>query len=369
MSNVQRWRYEPDKPRQYAVDSGNAIQIGDLAYFEVDDVRAAGSMTYGDNLENSQMEFRHKFAGVAAQASASLATDPIRILSTGVFEFPCASAIWELHDLVAIDDNAGGTALTPQQVIKTLNPDAAIGRVVKAEASAVTEIMVELWSQYSAPALIEAGGEANVVRFFEDFFGLAVSTGGPWAVVDTGDATEAMVADDGGVFRLHIHATSEAEDAVLYFGDLANFSLTNLQRIRFRARVQTIPTDTVELVMGVVDAHNLDDDTVGTSCWFKLQNSADLLMESDDTATDEDDIDTLLNLVATKWHIFEIDFTDLTDIKFYMDGLVCTDAAPTTFVQATGATLVQPYFSLDKASGAGVADLDIDWIEILSLRD
>ena len=56
------------------------------------------------------------FAGVAMQASRSGDTQPIRVATTGVFEFDCLSTTFEVGDLMASDENAGGTALLNQTV-------------------------------------------------------------------------------------------------------------------------------------------------------------------------------------------------------------------------------------------------------------
>ena len=88
----------------------------------------------------------------------------------------------------------------------------------------------------------------------------------------------------------------------------------------------------------------------------------------DSETTDNDDKDTLVNLVAGEWHTFEIDFSDTSAITFYVDGAAVIDAAPTTFDMDQYTGSLQPYFSLDKASGTGLGTLDIDWVEIICSR-
>ena len=55
--------------------------------------------------------FHDKFAGVAMQASRNGDTQPIRVATTGVFEFDCLRTTLEVGDLIGSDENAGGTAL------------------------------------------------------------------------------------------------------------------------------------------------------------------------------------------------------------------------------------------------------------------
>ena len=212
------------------------------------------------------------------------------------------------------------------------------------------------------------------VVFYDDFIGNA---GGDifdgtikWAVVDVGDATEAIVANSYcGEFLLHLHVTTEDEDAVLYMGNNKNFDLNKGLIFETRLTVTTLPTLTAEAVFGMCADHNLDNDTAAVSAWFKLDGSGALLTETDDTTNDEDDTATGITLVAGEYHIFRIDFTTLTDVKFYVDGVRVSTA--TTFDMsnisaAEGKT--QPYFSLDKTGDAGLGDVTIDYVKIFQDR-
>ena len=68
------------------------------------------------------------------QRSRSGETAPIRVATTGVFEFDCPSGTFELGDLVGADENAAGDALLNQQVAKVAASQYAIGRVAKRQA-------------------------------------------------------------------------------------------------------------------------------------------------------------------------------------------------------------------------------------------
>ncbi len=45
------------------------------------------------------------------QQSRAGDTQDIRVATTGVFEFACAAATFEVGARIGVDDNAGGTAL------------------------------------------------------------------------------------------------------------------------------------------------------------------------------------------------------------------------------------------------------------------
>ena len=212
--------------------------------------------------------------------------------------------------------------------------------------------------------------------FYEDFTGVA--GGSPmagtaiWNVVDVNDATEAIVADSSnGLFRLHLHATNEDEDAVLYHGDNRTFDVDNGLIFETKIDVATLPTLTAEAVWGMCGNHNLDNDTAAESCWFKLDGSGAVVVENDDATAGHtnDDVATGVTAVPGTANIYRIDFTSLTNVKFFIDGVRV--AASTTFDLSTltGATAVlQPYFSLDKTGDLGAGTLDIDYVKIWSNR-
>jgi hypothetical protein len=128
------------------VDSATVIEIGDLVLQDVDDAKPASSQTdQGSELANQQL-FHDVFAGVAMQASPSGVSQPIRVATTGVFEFDCLSTTLEVGDLIAPDENGGGTALLNQTVAKVTNVNAAIGRCAKRLNPAGTRVLVDVVS-------------------------------------------------------------------------------------------------------------------------------------------------------------------------------------------------------------------------------
>lgn len=146
MSNQLRWRYGDTNPVMLPVDSATVIDIGDLVYLDTDDAKPASAQTDLGNLAANQESFHDKFAGVAMQASADGDTRAIRVATTGVFEFDCAAATFEVGALVGARENAGGTALENQRAIAVATPNLAIGRVARREAAASTSVLVDIVS-------------------------------------------------------------------------------------------------------------------------------------------------------------------------------------------------------------------------------
>jgi hypothetical protein len=144
MSDKMRWRYGDTNPVVAAVDSATAIEIGDLVWQDTDDAKPAASAAWTANLAGTQGVFTPKFLGVAMQRSRAGDTAPIRVATSGVFEFDCASTTAELGATVGAAANSGGTALDNQMVVAVANNAYAIGRVAKRLATAATTILIDI---------------------------------------------------------------------------------------------------------------------------------------------------------------------------------------------------------------------------------
>jgi len=146
MANTMRWRYGDTCPVMLPVDSATVIEIGDLVYLDTDDAKPASSQTDQGTESANQQLFHDNFAGVAMQASRSGDTQPIRVATTGVFEFDCLSTTLEVGDMMSSDENAGGTALLNQTVAKVTNANMAVGRCAKRLNPAGTRVLVDIVS-------------------------------------------------------------------------------------------------------------------------------------------------------------------------------------------------------------------------------
>jgi hypothetical protein len=157
MANTMRWRYGETNPVMLPVDSATVIEIGDLVYQDTDDAKPASSQADQGTESANQQLFHDVFAGVAMQASGSGETQPIRVATTGVFEFDCLSTTLEVGDMLAPDENGGGTALLNQTVVKVLSTNAAIGRCAKRLNPAGTRVLVDVVSA------VMRGGPQNIL--------------------------------------------------------------------------------------------------------------------------------------------------------------------------------------------------------------
>lgn len=223
---------------------------------------------------------------------------------------------------------------------------------------------------------------AAPVVYYDDFLGArglaaipAASSeeqGVDWCKVIVGAAppTVAFNADAAnGAVSCALTSASQAQDAVLYWGDQLGLDVTNGGIFEFRAQLDVLPTTGVTCVAGLAGPHNLDKDTVANHAWFRWQANATGLVETDDTTNNNDDKATGLTTVVDTYNIYRIDFSDLSSVKFYVDGVQV--ATSTTFDMSNltaGEKIMQPYFSLDKASGTGVGTLKIDYVRFWGHR-
>ena len=146
MSNQMRWRYGETNPVMLPVDAATVIEIGDLLYLDTDDAKPAASQADQGSPATNQEAFHDLFAGVAMQASTDGATEPIRIATTGVFEYGCAAATFEVGKLIGLSENGAGNALENQKTVGVTTANQAIGRCARRLNPAGTQLMVDIVS-------------------------------------------------------------------------------------------------------------------------------------------------------------------------------------------------------------------------------
>ena len=146
MSDKMRWRYGDTNPVVAAVDTATVIEIGDVVWQDTDDAKPASSQADQGTETANQELLADNYLGVAMQRSRSGDTAPIRVATTGVFEFDCPSGTFELGDFAGVDENTAGDALLDQQVASVSESRYAIGRIAKRQATAATSVLVDIRS-------------------------------------------------------------------------------------------------------------------------------------------------------------------------------------------------------------------------------
>ena len=146
MTDKMRWRYGETNPVIAAVAAQTIVEIGDLLFLAVDEARPASAQEDQGSEPANQELFARYFLGVAMQHSGAGQSTPIRVATTGVFQFDCPSATYELGELVGASENAEGNRLLNQQVEKVTAPARAIGRVARREPNPTNTVLVDIRS-------------------------------------------------------------------------------------------------------------------------------------------------------------------------------------------------------------------------------
>lgn len=242
-------------------------------------------------------------------------------------------------------------------------------------------------SEYDA-ATSETVNRYTTVVLDEDFIGpshaaaggipTSATVGYPWiqkTVKTGGSPTVAAISNaSGGVIRCALDATSEKQEATLYAADVLNWDMTKSAIIEFRLSNHVLPSAAaVEMAFGLHSAWIDGPDNASFYADFQQLASGVVNFRT------KDGVNTLSNAV-TSWvastgvtytgmvvdtfHIFRIDATDPTNVRFFIDGAEVSTKGQMSFA-ATGANaILQPYFSVYKASGVGVGTIDLDMVQV-----
>lgn len=146
MGNRMRWRYGDTNPVVLPVASDTVIEIGDLLYQSSGAALPASSQEDAGSEAGNQEAFHDAFVGVAMQHSPDGSTDPVRVATSGVFEFDAASATFDVGDLIGVDEATTGTELEDQVVAKVSTANLAVGRCAKRVNPAGNRVLVEIVS-------------------------------------------------------------------------------------------------------------------------------------------------------------------------------------------------------------------------------
>jgi hypothetical protein len=187
-------------------------------------------------------------------------------------------------------------------------------------------------------------------------------------IVGAAPPTLAKKADAAcGMIEAALTADSQKQNAEIYTDDQRVWSLENGLIFEARVKLSVLPTLAAEAVIGLVGdwADGLDATTYNV--FFTMDGSGEIFCEMDDNATDRSTTSGV-TLTTSDWAVLRIDATDISDVKFYVNGNAV--ATGTTFAYAaTGANAVlQPIAGMYKASGAGLGTLLVDYIMLAQER-
>lgn len=141
-----RWRYGDTNPVMATVDRETVVRIGDLVCQE------AGRAVPVSDLSRGQPRYAGRvataFLGVAMQRSARGNCGPVRVATTGVFEFDCEPAAFCLGDPLRVwfERLRGPSKDRDQTVAKTKLSWEAIGYCARREPEPAKSVYVDIRS-------------------------------------------------------------------------------------------------------------------------------------------------------------------------------------------------------------------------------
>lgn len=195
-----------------------------------------------------------------------------------------------------------------------------------------------------------------------------------WDVSSAGTPTADYDADAAaGTYTFAHDNTDEAQIIGLYGGD--NRSIPAAGQPIFQARVKLTPGgDTMSadqrFVVGLCSDVNTTLDSVATHAWFRVEGAnLNLLYESDDGTTDDDDNDSGVDIAKGTFITLRIDLTDLSRVSFQVNaeaGAGFVEVGTTDMSAASGT--LQVVCALQKDAGTETDAATVDYIQFASDR-
>jgi hypothetical protein len=146
----------------------------------------------------------------------------------------------------------------------------------------------------------------------------------------------------------------------LDFGDKLQLDIDSLIEVEFRVKTVATLDSATTLVFGLQSNRNDNTDSTTNNAQFKLVGDNNVVVETDDGTTDNDDKATGKTLVAS-FKRFVISFAaGKSDVRFFIDG--DRVASATTFSMAAATGQLQPFVQIQKTSDNNTDSVSIDYI-------
>ena len=216
-------------------------------------------------------------------------------------------------------------------------------------------------------------GIQDFQEYVDDFFGTSATfptsadPATPWLVVDASSAGAPTYVRNASNAVLTLASTSEVENVCLSHGDALSFDIDDLLSAEFRVKVTGCTSGTT-ISWGMASARNDTPASMTALALFQMvgaTSTTDVTVETDDNVTDTAPVSSATAL-ATVFKRFVIDFSNKSNIKFYIDGVQV--ARSTTFTMAGYTSGLQPFIQIQKTSSANTDAVTVDYVKIVAKR-
>lgn len=162
MNSNFRWRWGETNPVVANVASETVVHIGDLLWLNrnTGNVQPASEHTFSGSLSATQVQFTTGFIGVAMQASPAGSDTPIRIATSGTFQFESVGATPRLGQFAGSTNGGSGNSLRNQTLTTVSSASAAVGRVVHTQGVETGTVFVAILS-----AVIHGGASGQAFEY------------------------------------------------------------------------------------------------------------------------------------------------------------------------------------------------------------
>ena len=234
---------------------------------------------------------------------------------------------------------------------------------------------------------LETVTSASPFQFGDDFVGAghtagvpaagSPASGYPWVKKIVGSPTGVALSANaaGGVMQCALAATSEAEEASLYFNDSLVFNTLSVGQIEWRSQLAVIPTGVAQAFLGVGTAWVGGPLNLARYMGFIWNSSGALYITTKDANGDTYSFaaapigGSAITTDAVLYHIYRIDWSNLSDVAFFVDGNRVNAVGSVIWNPSSAANgILQPWHTVYKASGTGVATLNVDKIDEFNNR-
>lgn len=227
---------------------------------------------------------------------------------------------------------------------------------------------------YSDDATFETTGRLAPLVYNDDFLGAgrlvvpaagSAESGMDWVkkIVGAAPPTVAGVASAvGGQVACALTATSEKQDAVLYWGDQKALDITKGLVFETRIRLSVLPSAAgVQAVAGL--SSDWIDGPDNNTCYAQFQaNGSGLLYFRAFDGSTPTSVSTGVTLTTADWVVLRIDASDATNVRFYVNGRQVSAENAVNFAATGTLAVLQPYNGVYKPSGTGVGSIVTDYV-------
>jgi hypothetical protein len=249
----------------------------------------------------------------------------------------------------------------------------------------VTRAVYRSYIQYELEDLTnETVSSGAPLQFGDDFIGAGHTAGipaagspvagYPWVkkIVGAAPPTLALVSNAaGGQVAAALTSASQAQEASLYFNDNLSFDPTKFGCCEFRAQLSVLPSAAgVQAAIGVGSAWVGGPQNLARYLMFGWTANGNLLVWGLDGVQSAVSVAALGALVTDlNMHVYRINWENDADIAFMVDGTRVNASGSVSWTATSGAnSVMQPWATVYKPSGAGVATLNVDKLDLFSSR-